>query len=261
MHYTNFPTRNFTKFIAYFYTAWVAFWFVCIFLCLFPFFWLFLQNDNSKPYAHKLNRIWGKILFFIIGIKMDVRYDFKPQKNETYVFVSNHFSYWDIASMGMILDSYFAFVGKSSVKKIPLLGYVFSKLHIQVDRAAKESRAKSMNRAIKALINGRSMLMFAEGGIITRHPPQLAHPFKEGAFVMAIHQQKPIVPITLLNNHEIIWDADMLMRRLPVRAVVHEPILTIGMKSENAKELSEKVWHIIQNELNSYYKKSAFLKP
>jgi 1-acyl-sn-glycerol-3-phosphate acyltransferase len=253
MSYTNFPLNK-SKFVAYLYTGWVAVWFTIIFLLLFPFYWLALQKLQWKPYAHQLNRIWAKSLFVIIGIKLDIRYDFKPEENGTYVFVTNHFSYFDIACLGTFINNYFAFVGKSSVKNIPLIGYMFRKLHIQVDRSEKESRAISMVRSIKALESGRSMMMFAEGGIITQNPPQMAYPFKDGAFIMAIQMQKPIVPISLLNNHQIIWHDDLLLTRLPVKAVIHQPIETIGLKMEDLENLKEKVWNIIQNELNNYHK-------
>jgi 1-acyl-sn-glycerol-3-phosphate acyltransferase len=95
--------------------------------------------------------------------------------------------------------------------------------------------------------------MFVEGGIITRKPPQLAQTFKDGAFLMAIQNQVPIVPITLLNNHQILWDEQLILSRLPIRAVVHEPISTIGLKTSNLAELKEKTWNIIQNELNKYH--------
>ena len=79
MPYTNFPISNSSKIIAYFYTTWVAFWFVLIFLLLFPLYWLFLQKESWKRNAHYLNRIWGKVLFVLIGMKVEVKYE--GQKN------------------------------------------------------------------------------------------------------------------------------------------------------------------------------------
>lgn len=261
MAYSNFSNKSKSdKLIAILYTGWVGFWFVLIFLLLFPFFYVFLQREEWKKYAHYLNRLWAKILFPIIGMKTEVKHEFTPDPDAAYVFVSNHFSYWDIASMGAIINNFYAFVGKSSVKKIPLLGYMFAKLHIQVDRSEKESRAKSMTRAMAALKSKRSMMIFAEGGIVTRKPPQMVAPFKDGAFLMAIQNQVPIVPITLLNNHQIIWDEDLLMTRLPVKAVIHKPISTLGMKTSNMDELKEQTWQIIQSELNNYHNVETELK-
>ncbi len=254
MAYSNFTTNNKSeKFFALLYTIWVGFWFVFIFLVLFPLFYIFLQNEKWKPKAHYLNRLWGKILLKFIGMKLEIDHRFEPEKDKTYVFVSNHFSYWDIATMGLIIKNYYAFVGKSSVKNIPLLGYMFSKLHIQVDRSEKESRAKSISLAMAALKNKRSMVIFAEGGIITRNPPQMASPFKDGAFLMAIQNQVQIVPVTLLTNHQILWHDQLLLKKLPIKAVIHKPLDTKGLKTSNMDELKEETFDIIQNELNKYH--------
>lgn len=254
MAYSNFISKSFLeKLPNYIFTVWSIFWFILIFLCLFPLYWLFLRKESTKHKAHNLNRIWAKTLCVFMGIKNETKYEFVPDPKGTYVFVTNHFSYWDIAVLGTFIDNYFVFVGKSSVKKIPLIGYMFSKLHIQVDRSEKESRAKSMTRAMRALGAGRSMMMFAEGGIITQNPPQMVKPFKDGAFLMAIQNQVQIVPITLLNNYQIIWHDDMLMSRLPIKATVHSPISTVGLKTSNMDELKEKTWNIIQNELDNYH--------
>jgi 1-acyl-sn-glycerol-3-phosphate acyltransferase len=254
MTYSNYKKRSvFLKFLGILYTIWAGFWFVLILIIHFPFHYIFLQKPEWKQYSHYLIRLWGKWLFFLMAMPIKVKYDFIPEKKGTYVFVSNHFSYWDIASLGTIIDNYYAFVGKASVKNIPLLGYVFTKLHIQVDRSEKESRAKSMTRAMRALEQGRSMMMFAEGGIVTRNPPQMAAPFKDGAFLMAIQNQVPIVPISLYTHHQILWDEELIISWLPIRARVHQPISTVGLKTSNMDELKEKTWKIIQDDLNNFH--------
>jgi len=219
---------------------------------LFPLFWLFLQKPEWKPRAHDLNRVWGKMFFSIAGIPIKVQYDFEPDVNQAYVFCANHFSYVDIATMGIIIKNYFAFVGKVSVKGVPLLGYIFSNLHIEVDRNDKNSRATSMNRSLKALHSGRSIMIFPEGGIWSKNFPKMALPLKDGAFVMAIKQQIPIVPISLLNNYKILQPNDFAIYPQTIRAIVHKPIETLGMTSANIEELKMKFYDIVQGALDSH---------
>ena len=208
------------------YSIWAAFCFILLFLVLFPFFWIFLQKESWKPKAHYLNRVWAKLLFFLIGIPVKVQYEFIPNPKKAYVFCANHFSYFDIAVMGLIISNYFAFVGKASLKNVPLFGYLFRKLHIMVDRSDPNSRAKSLNRSIKALQSGRSIMIFPEGGIKSKNVPQMHLPLKDGAFVMAIQQQVPLIPISFLNNYKIQHDDELLIHRQAVRAIIHEPIDT-----------------------------------
>lgn len=240
------------RILTFFYTLWAAFWFVFLFILLFPFFWLFLQKTEWKPKAHYLNRLWAKMFFAIAGIPIKVQYEFEPDVNKTYVFCANHFSYVDIAAMGIIIKNYFAFVGKASIKGVPLFGYIFTKLHIQVDRNDKNSRATSMNRSLKALQSGRSVMIFPEGGIWSKNLPKMSLPLKDGGFAMAIKQQIPIVPISLLNNYKIIHDDEFAVYPQTIRAIVHQPIETVGMTNANIEALKTKFYEIVQGSLDSY---------
>ena len=232
------------------YTIWASFCFVLLFLVLFPFFWIFLQKESWKPKAHYLNRVWAKILFFLIGIPVKVQYEFEPDRNKSYVFCANHFSYLDIAVMGLIIRNYFAFVGKASLKNVPLFGYLFRKLHIMVDRSDPNSRANSLNRSIRALQSGRSIMIFPEGGIKSKSIPQMYFPLKDGAFVMAIQQQVPLVPISFLNNYKIQHDDELLIHRQAVRAIIHQPIDTTGMTQADVESLKSRFLEIVQGSID-----------
>ncbi|WP_405516409.1 lysophospholipid acyltransferase family protein [Spirosoma sp. KNUC1025] len=145
------------------YTIWCAVYLVVLYLVLFPIQFVFLQRTEWKPLAHKINAIWGRLFFLGVGISVRVEYRFKPDPKGVYVICANHFSYLDIAAMGVIVNNYYAFVGKSEVKHIPLLGYMFAKLHVQVDRAQANSRAYSLAKSIRTLASGRSIMIFPEG--------------------------------------------------------------------------------------------------
>ncbi|AUD02282.1 lysophospholipid acyltransferase family protein [Spirosoma pollinicola] len=236
------------------YTIWCATYLVALYIVLFPIQFVFLQRNAWKPLAHKINRVWGKLFFIGVGIPVRVEYRFQPDPKQVYVFCANHFSYLDIAAMGVIVNNYYAFVGKSDVKHIPLLGYMFAKLHVQVDRKQPNSRAYSLAKSIRTLASGRSIMIFPEGGIHTPEPPQMV-PFKDGAFTMAIQQQVPIVPITLLTNYHILPDRSPIRFYWhPLRAVIHPPIETACMTQEDVKPLKEETYKIINKELMSEQK-------
>ena len=231
------------------YTVWCIIYLVVLYILLFPIQFVLLQRDSWKPMAHKINRIWGRLFFFGIGIPVRVEYRFRPDPKGVYVFCANHFSYLDIAAMGVIVDNYYAFIGKSDVKNIPLLGYMFAKLHVQVDRNQSNSRAYSLAKSIRTLASGRSIMIFPEGGIHTKAPPQMI-PFKDGAFTMAIQQQVPVVPITLLDNYRILPDKSPIRFHWhSLRAVIHPPIETVGMTQEDMERLKQETYNVIASEL------------
>jgi 1-acyl-sn-glycerol-3-phosphate acyltransferase len=169
------------------------------------------------------------------------------------VFCSNHFSYVDIAVVVVIIHQFFSFVGKNAMKKIPLFGYLYASLNILVDRNDKNSRASSLSRSLRALQSGRSIVIFPEGGIVFKQLPYMGNPLKDGAFIMAIQQQVPIVPMSFHNNHQIMDEDTLLMRPGVLHVEIHPPIETLGLTMEDLPVLREKVFESIQNPILAYY--------
>jgi 1-acyl-sn-glycerol-3-phosphate acyltransferase len=229
---------------------WCILWLIIVYLSLFPFILVCIKIKKLNRYGTKLTNFWADVFFVVVGMPVQIEHRFKPDIQKNYVFVANHFSYLDVAVGMKVVRNYFSYMGKSSVKNIPLLGYMFAKLHIQVDRSDKNSRSKSMLRSKKALDSGRSLFIMPEGGIVSQEIPKMHQPFKDGAFLLAIGSGVPIVPITFLNLYEIMPDKTIFWG-LP-KVVVHEPIETAGFTKENLEELKSEVYRVIQNELNAY---------
>ncbi len=240
--------RLLSSFCLYVYNLWCVFWLITVFLALFPFIWIFIQRKEWHTLAHKLVHLWSVIFFFIVGKSVRLESRFTPSKDKAYVFVANHFSYLDVAVGMNVVKNYFAYMGKSSVKKIPLLGYVFAKLHIQVDRSDKGSRTKSLVRAMKSLKSGRSIFIMPEGGILSKNIPQMLQPFKDGAFILAIENQVPIVPISFLNLYRIMPESKLFWGKPKV--VMHEPVETAGKTKADIEDLKMQVYKIIQGEID-----------
>jgi 1-acyl-sn-glycerol-3-phosphate acyltransferase len=235
------------KIVNLFYNIWCVFWLVSIFLLLYPFIFLCIQVKSWNRWGTELCHLWADLFFFISGLWVQVDYRFMPAKKDTYIFVANHFSYLDIAIGMKVVRNYFCYMGKSSVKKVPLLGYMFRKLHIQVDRSDKSSRMRSYKSSIKALQSGKSLFIMPEGGIISNHIPKMHQPFKDGAFALAIETSTPIVPISFLNLYEIM-PADRIFWDWP-RVIIHPPL---SVEGKNVEELKMEVYEIIQGEVDAY---------
>ena len=154
--------------------------------------------------------------------------------------------------MSVVVENYSAFVGKASISKIPLFGYLFARLHIQVDRDNKNSRSTSLNRSIKALQSGRSIMIFPEGGIEAKEIPKMHLPLKDGGFSMAIQQQVSIVPITFLNNYRIMQEGKFGIYPHTLRAIVHKPIDTTGMTKDDVNSLKNSYYEVVQGALDNY---------
>ncbi|HLU89184.1 MAG TPA: lysophospholipid acyltransferase family protein [Cyclobacteriaceae bacterium] len=222
--------------------------FALTFIFLLPLFVITIKIPGLKRFGRKLNRLWSTIFFTLIFIRVKFVNRHYIQKDQQYIIVSNHFSYLDIPVLGFIKKD-IVFVGKSSLGKIPLFGYMFRNLHIAVDRSSLKSRGESIMMTKRALDEGSSVVMFPEGGITSEAPPLMGR-FKDSAFKIAIEKQIAVIPVTLSYNHLILPDdGRLLLRYGTARAVIHHPIRVDDKQKRSASELRDACFEIIQKQL------------
>lgn len=214
---------------------------------------LLLQHKDTKRYAHKLVRLWSSLFFAFGFVRFEIQRDHRLDSKQVYVFCSNHFSYLDIPAFVKILPNYFSFVGKASIKKVPLFGYLYSRLNILVDRKDRASRTATLSKSIRALQSNRSIIIFPEGGIVSNNFPFMANPLKDGAFAMAIQQQVPVLPVSFLNNFQMMDDDYFALKPGKIKVIIHAPIETKGMTQEDMPMLREKVFQTIQQPILDYH--------
>jgi len=228
------------------YTYYVVVVFILTFAILFPLFLCCIWNPSWNKYGRKINQFWAKGFFSLIFLPVKVEVDGTLEKDKSYIFLANHFSYMDVAMMGFVPGDA-VFIGKASIRKVPFFGYYFKNLHIAVDRSRVKSRAETMRRAGLALDQGSSIVLFPEGGIYTQNPPHLV-PFKNGAFRLAMEKQISIIPVTLSYNHVILADQkELMIKRMPAKMVLHQAINPVNFTSDEA--LKQCCFEVIQEQL------------
>jgi 1-acyl-sn-glycerol-3-phosphate acyltransferase len=239
------------------YRAWCLFWFLLVFLTLYPFFLLFIQRKEWHAYGHFLNKIWAHVVFTLVFLPAKVEKRFKPAKKTPYIYCPNHASYLDIPSLCYGLPGHFLFVGKASLTKVPLFGYMFRRLYIPVDRNRIKSKYDTMIKCYKAIDDKKSIAIFPEGTIPKGNHPNLIS-FKDGPFRMAIEKQVAIVPVTIAYNWIILPDDNKFIpRRHLMKMVIHEPIETKGMTLEDTELLKQRTFAVIEEELKNSLKRKA----
>jgi len=239
---------NFLKIL---YTVYAFILFVIVFLLLFPFFLIAIALPKFFKLPGIINRIWAWIYFPVIGLPWRVEYRKKLDPSKRYIFCPNHFSYLDIAIMGLNKHDTI-FVGKSQMEKIPLFGFMYRKLHITVDRDKLSSKYSTFTRSLAALDAGKSLVIFPEGGIVTHRPPVMGR-FKDGPFRAAIEKQVELVPVTIPFNWIILPDSRYLrLNWKPMKLIFHEPINPAGYTLKDMDSFKETVHHIIDTELKRH---------
>lgn len=239
------------KYLKILFTIWVASWFFLVFLALYPIFFISVQSQRLNWLGHFCYRLWGTVVFLFSMVPLITKRHFRQKSGKPYIFVANHGSYLDIPLMYLLTSGNVSFLGKSSLGKVPLFGYLYKRLHILVDRKAKDSKVEAMDKCREKLEKGHSVIIFAEG-TIPRTTPVL-NDFKDGAFKLAIEKQIPVIPVTIPYNWLILPDDKSFRVNWHIcKATIHEAIETTGMTSQQTVSLRNKVKDIIEKELINY---------
>lgn len=222
--------------------------FLLTFVVLLPLFVVTIEIPGLKKYGRKLNGIWARIFFTFLFLRVKVKNRSYLKKHRQYIIVANHFSYLDIPVIGLMSGDA-VFIGKSSIGKVPVFGYMFKKLHIAVDRASFRSRGETLKKTMEIIDEGHSIVIFPEGGIRSAHPPKMAD-FKDGAFNLAFDKQIPVIPVTLSYNHLILPDDNkFLLNFKPVKVVIHPPVIPEGTGKEAIAAMRDQCHRTIQQQL------------
>lgn len=240
--------NTYMKFLRLLYSRYCFLVFILLFLVLSPLFIIFVQRQRWHYYAYKLNNLWARAFYKLVFFPIEIVFEAPLDKNRQYIFCPNHTSFLDIPIMGFT-PVYFVFVGKSSISKVPLFGYMYRKLHITVDRDKLRSKYQSFLESVEAVEQGKSLVIFPEGGMRTKNPPEMTS-FKEGAFRTAIEKQIPVIPVTIPFNWIILPDDPrFLVTRRKSKLIFHSPISTEGMTLGDVGTLKNTVFQIIDKEL------------
>ncbi len=149
-----------------------------VFLLLLPFFAFFIHTNKRHPMVFWLHRIWAWMYFTFSFIPIKRIYSDKLDFARQYIFCSNHFSYLDIPAIG-INKVRPIFVGKHSLGKIPLFGYMYRNIHITLNREKLKSRYDALEKCGAAIDSGHNLVIFPEGYSANRylgwHPLRKVH--------------------------------------------------------------------------------------
>lgn len=225
-------------------------WFAVAFLLLFIALpsMIFLQIIGKRLWLYPLC-LWGaRVWVKICGGDVVVKGLENLEDGKGYVFVSNHRSYLDTATLFGFTGRRIGLVAKKELLKVPVLGQGMGFVNIiAIDRSNAERARQSMEKAKKVVDNGYSFGVFAEG---TRAMPGELLPFKKGAIHLALQTNAPIVPVAIKNTDIMMGKRTGVSFSGTIEMVFLPPIETAGLTAENdLLDLMKNVRGAIANEL------------
>ena len=124
--------------------------------------------------------MWSHFILFACGFNLEIEIEGDLDESKAYVICPNHVSYVDIPVTFAAIPGVFVFVGKKSLSKIPLFGWVYKKTMILVDRSNNRSSYNAYKHASDRISDGVAIAIYPEGGIPSSEIK--LHRFKSGAF-------------------------------------------------------------------------------
>jgi len=196
---------------------------------------MFVRKSETK--VQIFPRSWGKTICRIadVGVRIIGAENLAPA--QTYIFIGNHVSQFDIFSVQGYFPYDFRWIAKKELFRIPFFGKAMLRSGIvPIDRSHGREALKSLNRAAEQIAGGTSVLIFPEG---TRSLDGKLHPFKTGAIILAIKAGVPVVPIAFIGTYGILPKGKLLANSGEIVIRIGTPISTTHYKPKDRQKLAE----------------------
>jgi 1-acyl-sn-glycerol-3-phosphate acyltransferase len=229
---------------------------ICInaFIGTFSFFWciygiLLSIFDRKGKLVHFYAAVpWVKVILWACGVKVKVKGVENVDPNLPRIYMSNHRSWFDILALLSALPVDFKYMMKKELLRIPIFGIaVWRARHISIDRGNPRKALESVQKAVEKIRSGYSVLIFPEG---TRSPDGNMQPFKRGGFRLALQAGCDIVPLAVLNSHNIVPKGSMRVNKGVISINIGKPISIGDYSKKDTNKLMARVREAVIANLN-----------
>lgn len=190
-------------------------------------------------------RLWAKIWSFLSGIRYEIHGKEHVQANQPYIYIFNHRSFIDAPVIPIAIPQEIRAIGKKELSKVPFFGYIVSRVAVWVDRKDAASRKASVERLLKILKNGISIVVAPEG--TRNNTEQALLPFQRGAFRISVETGIPILPMAVIGADKIMKRGSILLKPGKVRVYFTAPISpTPYQENFDYESLSDKCYNRLE---------------
>ena len=202
--------------------------------------------DRRGHAAHWCARAWSWLILATTGVAVTVEGLERVRPGETYVFISNHQSIYDIPVIFASLPYQLRIIAKESLGHFPFLGWHLRRAgHLLVDRSSPD-RAGILKRWRRLVDDHLSLIIFPEG---TRSRDGQVAKFKAGSFMLALDAGLTIVPLSISGTINVMKKGGVTTRPGRVRLVVPAPVAAPKIESptvSDARELARRIEEIVR---------------
>ena len=185
----------------------------------------------------------------LAGVKLAVKGKENLWVQRPAVFLFNHQSSADLLILAKLVRKNTVAIAKKELKYSPV-GPLFQAAGVVfIDRKNRDKAIEAMKPVIDVLKQGKSVVIAPER---TRSYDYQLGPFKKGAFHLAMQAQVPIVPICIMNAHDVMPRGAKLLNPTVVTVKVLEPISVSDWTKDNMEAKIDEVRNLYLKELGQY---------
>lgn len=206
------------------------------------------QVQKMLGWSYRYARVWG----LLNGVSYHISGKENLDTSSTYVICVNHRGIADLFILPASLKGVnYRPLSKKELGDIPIIGFLFRKALVMIDRTSAESR-KAGVEILKKLMRdeGVSPLIFPEGTRNRTDKP--LKDFYDGAFRIAIEAQVPIMPVLLLNVDKVSPQGTFLLSPGRLYGKFLPPVSTIGLTLDDVEILKQQVFDLMWKETEGF---------
>lgn len=206
------------------------------------FIYLFSGQKNSDRYINQAGSLYARHLFFVFGVKVEVKGRENLPAASNICFVSNHQGLADIPLIVGFVPKTVGFVAKKELGRIPILNIWMKAMRcLLIDRKDVRQSLTVIERGARQIRNGHPMVIFPEGTRSRRREPGN---FKAGAFKLVTGSQALAVPLTIDGTYKLLEESGIINPTL-IRLTIHPPIDVSQLNEQQKKNLPQDIREII----------------
>lgn len=205
------------------------------------------SNKKFNLSVYRISSAWARLMMRLSGARITVTGEEYLKEGETYLFVSNHQSNFDIPLLLSAIRCPKGFIAKKELGNIPILTFWMKKIHcVFMDRDNIRKSAEAIVKGIQILKAGHSMVIFPEG---TRSKGGPVKEFKAGSFKLALKSKVKIIPVTIDGSYKLLDANGGKIKAADVAVTLHDPIDVTTLSKEEIADLHNTVRDIVVSDL------------
>ena len=203
--------------------------------------------DRKGRAAHWCARAWSWMILATTGVDVTVKGLDRVKLGETYIFIANHQSIYDIPVIFASLPFQLRIIAKESLGRFPFLGWhLIRSGHLLVNRRNPDPSG-ILTRWRRLVADRLSLIIFPEG---TRSPDGEVGRFKAGSFLLALEAGLTIVPLSVSGTVHVMKKNRLMTCPGQVTLEIHEPIpihRAEARSTADARQLAKRVEGIVRS--------------